>query len=1021
MSLRKKTILAIAITFILTIVSGYIFTNTFFIDGYHNLENQEIDSNVRRLQFTLNNEIDYLGKLTNTWAAWNDTYGFMQNYSHEFINSNLVDNTFSELGLNFIFFLDKKGNPVYEKEFDLENEIEIPVEFSIFSYIKEILEKSPISNSGELHQGIFSNGRAPVIFAARPILNSMNEGPSRGTLVFGKILSGTLFERIKSSVDTEVSILPYTPEKYDQIPQSKTNPNIHVDLSLPDKAHFYSLIRDTNEMPIFIIEQVLSRTIYQQGLASRRDFLTALMLGGIIASTMAIIALEYLFLRRFSKLSSGVTGFSSSNQNEKAIILEGKDEISSLSIEMYNALSQLAYMQSELSTHLDFEKLLVRISTKFINLPVENIDDGINSLLKVIGDFSNADRGYVRLFRQETPDIMDITHEWCAEGIPSIKESRQNIQVDMSSWWIKTLKKGKPILINDVNLMPDKAKKEMGLFKSQSILSLAAIPLIIRGDFVGLLGYNLVNVQKDWSEQTILLLQVIGAEIANVIDRKRHENRIVQNQNNSSNLNEITRMSLGKSNLKATCSEISKLLNRLINSDNSYLVLPNSRNEYDVFSGGRKIHIKEGKQKIIKEFLQKPLSEIIQSNDPDIKDNAMFAKTLGASLLSIPLSYETANSGFIIFTYNDPHIFSVEEIALCKLSAAQISLTVIKTKALEAARQKSEELSALRATITDITSELELQKLMHTLLERAIKLMKADGGDFCMVDEESGGLKVVASININKEYVGTLIRYGEGASGRVLATKKMLLIKDYSNWPGRLEILNESILRSTVLFPLMKGDKVLGTLGVFYSNPEKRFNPEDLHLLSLFAQHASIAMENALLFEKVQEAARIDEVTGLFNRRAFGELGDYEINRAKRLTHPISLTMVDLDNFKQVNDQFGHRVGDDVLREVARFCRDKLRNIDILGRYGGDEMVILMPETDAENAFTAMDRLRKLVDDTTIVVGEKPFKIAASFGISSYYNEYPTLNEMMEMADSALYQAKKDGKNCVRVYKNTKF
>ena len=190
-------------------VVGYIYTHTLFMNGYLNLENQEIDANVRRLQYTLDNEIDFLGKLTNDWAAWDDTYDFMQNYSHEYINSNLVDDTYSELGLNFIFFLDKKGNPVYEKEFDLENAIEIPVEFSIFSYIKELLEISPISNAGEFHQGIFSNKGSPVIFAARPILTSMDEGPSRGTLIFGKIISGTLFEHIGSSVDTEVSILPY--------------------------------------------------------------------------------------------------------------------------------------------------------------------------------------------------------------------------------------------------------------------------------------------------------------------------------------------------------------------------------------------------------------------------------------------------------------------------------------------------------------------------------------------------------------------------------------------------------------------------------------------------------------------------------------------------------------------------------------------------------------------------------------------------------------------------------------------
>ena len=530
--------------------------------------------------------------------------------------------------------------------------------------------------------------------------------------------------------------------------------------------------------------------------------------------------------------------------------------------------------------------MLVGISTKFINLPVESIDDGINRLLKVIGEYSKADRGYVRLLRSDTPDIMDVTHEWCAEHIPSLKTARQNIQVNLSSWWIKTLKSGKPIIINDISLMPDETRNEMELFIKQSILSLVAIPLFIGGEFIGLLGYNAIKEKKDWSEQTILLLQVIGAVISNVIDRKRHESKILINQKNSSNLNEIARMSIGKSTLPAACREISKLLNNLINSDNSYLILSDDRKNLHVFSGGRKISPSESKQQVFKDLLRRSGSGLIQSSEQEHTDKALFEKTLGESYLSLPLSSETANPGIIVLSFNEPHDFSNEEIAFCRQSSAQIAVTILKTKALEAARQRSEELSALRATIADITSELELQKLLHTLLERAIRMMKADGGDFCMVDEQTGDLRVVASINIDKEYVGTIIRYGEGASGRVLETGKTLLLDDYSTWPGRLEIFNKTTLRATILLPLTKGEKVLGTLGIFHSDPEKRFEPEDLHMLSLFAQHASIAMENALLFDKVQQMARIDEVTGLLNRRAFCEMGEYEINRAIRLTAP---------------------------------------------------------------------------------------------------------------------------------------
>ena len=239
------------------------------------------------------------------------------------------------------------------------------------------------------------------------------------------------------------------------------------------------------------------------------------------------------------------------------------------------------------------------------------------------------------------------------------------------------------------------------------------------------------------------------------------------------------------------------------------------------FQGDEKYRHQNQNNWYSKIYCEDPGLELYNPHHEKIPRKRIDKKNLGGSYLSIPLSSETANPGIIVLSFNKPHDFSNEEISFCRQSSTQIALTILKTKALEAARQRSAELSALRATIADITSELELQRLLHTLLERAIKLMKADGGDFCMVDEHTGDLRVVASINIDKEYVGTIIRYGEGASGKVLETGKMLLIDDYSVWPGRLEIFNETTLRATVIFPLTKGEKVLGTLGIFHSDPDK--------------------------------------------------------------------------------------------------------------------------------------------------------------------------------------------------------
>ncbi|MCJ7519092.1 MAG: diguanylate cyclase [Anaerolineaceae bacterium] len=1019
MNLRKKTILAIAITFLLTIAVGYGYTHTLFLKSFLNIENQEIEANVRRLHYSLDREIENLGTLTNDWAAWDDTYAFVQNPSQEYISLNLVDDTLSELGLNFILYFDNNGNIIYSKAYDLEKDIEIPLENSIFSYIKDLTSTPPATDAADYFQGIFSDSGAPVIFAARPILTSLDEGPTQGILVFGKFLKGSLFEHLASSVDAEISILPYSSEKFFLYPPSPNNPEIRVNISQFDIVHFHSLIRDSANSPVFIFEQFLPRTIYQQGLKSGREFLYALIIGSLVVSITVMVALEYGFLRRISRLVRGVQNFDVSRQKKSDMIQKGRDEISSLSNEMYKAFTQLAETQNDLTTHLDFEKLLVGISTKFINLPIDKIDDGINRFLKVIGEFSKVDRSYILLLHEAEPNFMDNTHEWCAPGINSVKRDRQNISIVQSRWWFKKLQKGESIIINDVNLMPEDTSQEKKFFTNQSILSLAAIPMIVGGELIGLLGYDSVREKRTWSDQTILLLEVTGTVIANAIDRNRHEKRILQNQNNLSNLNELTKNSISKSTLGTACRLISAQLHTLINSDRAYLVIESENNHnLDIYYAGHRITLDKENWNIIQELMEKSDSKIIRSEDLDFKGNPSYVGLLGVSFMALPLFTESARQGMVVFSFDTPHVFSSDEITFCQQSASQITLSILKTKALQVAHIKSNELNALRATIADITSELELDKLLHTLLERAIRLMKADGGDFCMVDNETGDLKVVACINLGEEYVGTSIHYGEGASGKVLATKKTLLIEDYSSWPGRLETLKESGIRSTIMLPLVIGDRVLGTLGIFHFDPEKQFSKDNQHLLLLFAQHASIAMENALLFEKIQQMARIDEVTGLYNRRAFKAMADYEIYRAVRQKHSLSLAMIDLDNFKQVNDQFGHQVGDEVLREVANLCRETLRNIDIIGRYGGDEAVILMPETDEDNAVIGLERLRKAIEKTPITVKGKTLHITASIGIASYTQNLPVLSEIMDQADSSLYAAKKDGKNCVRIFKN---
>ena len=337
--------------------------------------------------------------------------------------------------------------------------------------------------------------------------------------------------------------------------------------------------------------------------------------------------------------------------------------------------------------------------------------------------------------------------------------------------------------------------------------------------------------------------------------------------------------------------------------------------------------------------------------------------------------------------------------------------------ALEESEQFSEELDALRATIADVTSELELSKLLETILERAIRLLDADGGDFCVFNADTGNLQVVASQNIPEDYNGAIIKMGEGAAGFAAKNRETIIIDDYSNWSGKMEEYADTGIRAALASPMIIGERLIGTIGIFHLDTGKRFNEENRRLLSMFAQHAAIAMDNAMLFEKVQHMARTDSVTSLLNRRALLEMGEKEILRSQRLDHPVSVLMVDLDDFKVINDQYSHLAGDQALRKTASVLRENLRTIDIIGRYGGDEFIIVLPESNEFDAKATCERLLVQIQEASIPINGDTVTITASIGYTSHLHDLPDFTEMMDQADQAMYLAKKSGKNRIAKYK----
>jgi diguanylate cyclase (GGDEF)-like protein len=195
--------------------------------------------------------------------------------------------------------------------------------------------------------------------------------------------------------------------------------------------------------------------------------------------------------------------------------------------------------------------------------------------------------------------------------------------------------------------------------------------------------------------------------------------------------------------------------------------------------------------------------------------------------------------------------------------------------------------------------------------------------------------------------------------------------------------------------------------------PDAGFSGETRELATWLASQAAVALENARLHDVVQRQAITDDLTGLVNRRRFIDALQGEVERARRFGSPLTVVVADLDDFKRVNDDFGHPAGDDVLRSFASLVRSHLRDVDVPSRIGGEEFAILLPGTDSEGAVSVAERIRRSLSVVPVLLAdERTVRVTSSFGVAQLAPEQSG-DDLMRAADAALYRAKAGGKNQV--------
>ena len=327
------------------------------------------------------------------------------------------------------------------------------------------------------------------------------------------------------------------------------------------------------------------------------------------------------------------------------------------------------------------------------------------------------------------------------------------------------------------------------------------------------------------------------------------------------------------------------------------------------------------------------------------------------------------------------------------------------------------------AILTDIVktanSILEPRKVIELIMARVQELIPSAAWSMLMVDEEKQELAFELALGAKgKEVSSFRVKMGEGIAGWVAETGKPAIVNDTAKdarFARKFDSKTRFETQKVLCAPLISRGRTIGVVEII-NKLKGRFTEADLDILLTLVEPCAIAIENAILFQRTEQLTITDDLTKLFNSRYLNVYLSRELKRCKRHGIPLSLIFLDLDGFKGINDQYGHLAGSGTLAEVGGILAEAVRESDILARYGGDEFVVVLPETPHPGALVIAERLRRSIEVHSFLQGQGlTARISASFGIASYPDHALTPEGLIQKADQAMYRVKERDKNGIEV------
>jgi len=386
-----------------------------------------------------------------------------------------------------------------------------------------------------------------------------------------------------------------------------------------------------------------------------------------------------------------------------------------------------------------------------------------------------------------------------------------------------------------------------------------------------------------------------------------------------------------------------------------------------------------------------------------------------ASFLGIPVFWRNKIVGVLAVDSLQDNAFNPDSENIVKLAALQIQEAMENVQLIQQMQMQNREFSALYDGSKRMMKCVTLEENLNTFLDIINAITHNDVSIIAITDETKENEMVIkSSRGLVDDVIGKRVE-NESLLLWVVNYKQYLDLRHYDAKKKIKPIIASNIkfpkLQRVIIYPLGFEDRVLGALMLGYKDE----GPDDYEkrIIEILTNQACISISNATLFEQVQRMATTDGLTGVYNHRHFQEKFNEVLMRAERYNEKFSLILIDIDFFKKVNDTYGHQVGDIVLKKVAQTLQQVARKVDIVARYGGEEFAIICVNDDKRNAAKLAERIRKEIENLTIVFEGGKLKVTASLGVASFPEDGKDKVTIVESADKALYEAKHSGRNRV--------